>query len=97
VSKKKPKTLDGDKRVRRLEKVAADKDRPKKERKAAQAELDALRGAFVPTVATGDDTAEPSSPSTDADGLHHLPRRTPHPTPADGRPPSWQDAEVARQ
>jgi hypothetical protein len=66
VSKKKPK--DADKRVRRLEKIAADKGRPKKERRAAQAELDAIRGVFVPIEATGDDTAEPSSPSTDVDG-----------------------------
>jgi hypothetical protein len=100
VSKKKPKALDGDKRVRKLEKVAADKDRPKKERKAAQAELDALRGAFVPIGATGDDTAEPSSPSTDADGRTTSPEGSAPGADGsidDGPLRAKQDAEVARQ
>lgn len=92
--KKKAKPTDDDKRVQKLEKVARDKDRPKKERKAAQAELDAIRGVFVPTVATGGSMAELSSPPAAAD--------TPADSPADSAPATteWrakQDAEVARQ
>lgn len=99
MSKKKAKPVDADKRVRKLEKIARDKGRPKKERKAAQAELDAIRGTFVPTVATGDDTAEPLSPSTDADG----PTISPESSEPDGGSTepgplrTAQDAEVARQ
>jgi hypothetical protein len=67
TKKSKPKKTETESRIRALEKVAADKSRPKKERKAAKAEAEALRGTFVPSEATGATEAEPSSPSTAAD------------------------------
>src|SRR4051794_30135609 len=95
--KKKP---DTDKRVRKLEKIAADKGRPKKERKAAQAELDALRGTFVPTVAPGDNPAEPPSPPTAADGQTSSPGTSAPDAAGDGDAAplrAKQAAEAARQ
>jgi hypothetical protein len=90
------KPTEKDKRVRKLEKIAADKGRSKKERKAARAELDALKGVFVPTVAIGDDTAGPSSPSTVAD----IPATSPDASAPDaaGSPDSgWVPDDVARR
>jgi hypothetical protein len=91
VSKK----TDPQKRIAKLERIAADKGRPKKERKAARAEADALKGVFVPTPAAGIIEEQPSSPSIDAAARTSSPDGS-----APDEVPFWrerQDAEVARQ
>jgi hypothetical protein len=80
-----------------LKRLAKDKSRPKKVRKAARAELDAIRGVFVPSVATGDDTAAPSSPSSAPAAPATSPEGSESVVEAEGPLRAAQDAEVARQ